>query len=119
MSMGTNEITMRGTYVFHHSPETLHFLDVDLALPPLGIDDDPPTVVSVVPRFDQNVDLSPDARDGTLDPSVRSHAKLGRQLIRYQASDQTLVEFPVFPNVLQCERSFEAHTPQLLSCYII
>lgn len=45
-------------YVFHHPPEGLYILYVDLALPPFCVDDDPSCIVGFVPRFDQNVDLS-------------------------------------------------------------
>nr|WP_246697854.1 hypothetical protein [Rhizobium sp. G21] len=51
------------TYVFHHPAEALNILNVDLTLAPLRVDDDPPRVVGVVSRFDQNIDLSLDAGD--------------------------------------------------------
>nr|WP_234907006.1 hypothetical protein [Rhizobium rhizogenes] len=61
MSVRTNKISMGCAYVFHHPPEALNILNVDLALPPLRVDDDPPRIVGVMSRFDQNIDLSLDA----------------------------------------------------------
>lgn len=61
--------------VFHHSEKGFYILHIDFTLSTLGVDDDSPRVVRVVPRFDQNVDLPLDAREGPTD----SGASLPRQ----------------------------------------
>ncbi|PXW64645.1 hypothetical protein C7450_101404 [Chelatococcus asaccharovorans] len=120
VSVRTNEIAMGCAYVFHHPPEGLYILYIDLALPPLRVNDDPPSVVGVMSRFDQNVDLSLDTCNAPPNRSVRSHAKLRRKLVRHQSSDQALVEFPVFPHVLHRDRPPKTHTTaQRQACYTI
>jgi len=85
---------MRCTYILHHPPEGLHILHVDFPGSLLCIHNDATTVVGVVPRIDQHVDLSAHSSDPANDMRVWRYAKISLQLVGNHPRHQTLVHFP-------------------------
>jgi len=72
---------MGRTDILHKSPEAFHFLDIYLSRPLLRVDDDATTVVGIVPRLDQDIDLPADPSNPANDVCVRCNALIGFRLL--------------------------------------
>ena len=83
------------TNVLHEPPEAFHFLDIDLPRPFLRIHDDSAAIVSIVPRFDQDVDLPANAGDSANDVRVWRHAQISFRLLGEHMGDQSLIDLPI------------------------
>lgn len=78
---------MRCADVFHQSKEGFDVGYIDLSLAMFRIDDDTAGVVSVVPRFNQHIDLSTSTTILSDNPSIGCDAEICLQLVGKQARD--------------------------------